>query len=458
MSPPPNHTGNPDAAEVLGQALALVGEDTQELKAVITPTPDLAFADLERVLAARERNTPLPLDGMTIVVKDNIDIGGVRSTAGSQWFQDRVAMQDATVVRRLRSAGALILGTANLHEFAYGSNSNNPWFGRVRNPWDFSRSPGGSSGGSAAAVAAGWVTGALGTDTGGSVRSPAAYCGLSGLRPTYGVVSNRGVFPLAPSFDTVGPIARRAADVGALFAAMRGSDPLETDEHPYFGLPRLATDALAKSGLRLGISSQWSVENVDPDVTDAVAAALQTLQSLGMSTREVAMPDIGRASEVAQLILNAEALAIHHERLLQDPSRFGEDIQRNLNRAAELAGWEVAAIYGEARELRSALLESFAGVDVLITPTAPTPAVPVDTAAPQSTVPRIAPFMYFWSIAGVPALTVPCGLSSEGLPIGLQLIGPPHSDLLLCALGDAYQRETDWHLRTAPRFAGTQSP
>lgn len=449
----------PDVVSGLAKELEQIRSDPAGINAVITPTPELAAADLEQVLAARERGTPLPLDGMTVVVKDNIDIAGVCGTRGSKWFADRVSPADATVVTRLRRAGGLILGTANMHEFAYGGTSNNPHFGAVRNPWDPGRIPGGSSGGSAAAVAAGWVTGSLGTDTGGSVRCPAALCGVSGLRPTFGVVSNHGVYPIGPISDTVGPMARRAADVGRLFAAIRGHDPLDPDSVAYAGAPAVPTNVVSGGELRVGVPSNWFLDDVEPDVAKAVLEAVETLRGLGASIRQVEIPGSERANEVAKVLVNVEALAIHNQRLEEDPDRFGEDVVRRLRLASGLKGWEVAALYREAKHLRVNLLEPFTAVDVILSPTVPRAAVPIDTAEMISTTFEVTRFTYLWGIAGVPALSIPCGFSATGLPLGLQIVGPPHADLLLCAIGEAYQQVTDWHLRmpSGPSIGSAQS-
>lgn len=438
----------PDDAARVAARLEEIRSDPARVNAVITSTPEIAATDLERVLAARERGAPLPLDGMTVVVKDNIDIAGVRGTRGSRWFADRVPSADATVVTHLRRAGALILGTANMHEFAYGATSNNPHFGPVRNPWDPSRIPGGSSGGSAAAVAAGWVSGALGTDTGGSVRCPAALCGVTGLRPTFGVVSNHRVYPIGPISDTVGPLARSAADVGRLFAAVRCYDPLDPDSVGYAGAPAVPATVVSGGELRVGVPSRWFLEGLEPDVAQAVMEAVETLRGLGASVREIGIPGADRASEVAKVLVNVEALAIHHQRLEEDPDRFGEDVVRRLRLASHLRGWEVAALYREADHLRSGLLEPFSEVDVILTPTVPRAAVPIETAEMISTTFDVTRFTYLWGIAGVPALSIPCGFSNSGLPLGVQLIGPPHADMLLCGIGEAYQQVTDWHLRT----------
>lgn len=439
--------GPSDTAARMEAGLAAIRADPVGVNAVITATPELAATDLERVLAARNRGTPLPLDGMTVVVKDNIDIAGVRGTRGSRWFAERVAAADATVVTRLRRAGALILGVANMHEFAFGATSNNPHFGPVRNPWDPTRIAGGSSGGSAAAVAADWVTGALGTDTGGSVRIPAALCGVSGLRPTFGVVSNHRVYPISPMFDTVGPLARSIVDVARLFAAVRGCDSFDSSSVAFVGAPTVPVTVVSGGDVRVGVPSGWFQDWVDPDVGGAVMEAAETLRGLGVSVQEITIPCAERANEVAKVLANVEALAIHHQRLQEDPDRFGEDVARRLRLADGLRGWEVAALYREANQLRSQLLKVFSQVDVVLTPTAPRSAVPIETAETISTTFDLTRFTYLWGLAKVPALSLPCGFSDSGLPLGLQLVGPPHADMLLCAVGEAYQRASDWHLR-----------
>lgn len=444
-----------DPSVGLAEQLDRIRSDRGGINAIITATPDLALADLERLVSTRKRGIRLPLDGMTVVVKDNIDIAGVRGTRGSRWCSDRISVGDATVVSRLRRAGALIVGTANMHEFAFGATSNNPHFGPVRNPWDLSRIPGGSSGGSAAAVAARWATGALGTDTGGSVRCPAALCGVSGLRPTFGVISNYRSYPIGPIADTVGPMAQRAKDVGRLFAALQGYDPLDPDSVPYVGMVGAQNnDVWSNRGLRVGVLSDWFQESIDLEVAAAFLEGVETLRGQGASIRQVEISCAERANEVAKTLVNVEALAIHQQRLKEDPNMFGEDVARRLRLGAGLMGWEVAALYREAKQLRRKLLEPFSDLDVLVSPTVPRPAVPIEAAEMISTTLDMTRFTYLWGIAGVPALSVPCGFSSANLPLGLQIVGPPHADMLLCAVGEAYQRVTDWHLRTPPPYSG----
>lgn len=434
-------------AQAVEESLHHIERNSHDVNACITATPELAHADAARAQAARDSGRPLPLDGMTIVVKDNIDVGGVRTTRGSAWFADRIASEDAHTVRRLRAAGGIIVGKANMHEFAYGGTSNNTHFGPVRNPWDPDRIPGGSSGGSGAAVAAGWARAALGTDTGGSVRCPAALCGVTGLRPTFGVVSNRGVFPIGPSFDTVGPLARLATEVARLFAVISGGDTLDPDNEPYLGTAGFWQAMPQMSELRIGVPSEYFFEDIDQSVACAANTAIRTFTDLGATLTMIDVPGAARANEVATLIIRAEALSIHHTRLAEHPERFGEDVARRLTMGEELSGWEVAGLYRELRQLRSRLGTVFADVDVVMTPTVPHTATKIDESEMISTTASETRFTYPWSAAHVPAISIPCGFSSEGLPIGLQIVGRPHSEGLLCSMAAAYQELTDWHLQ-----------
>lgn len=438
-----------EVREILGVLLARMGETSGTVNSCITATPDMAEIDLQRVMAARASGSPLPLDGMTLVVKDNIDVGGVRATRGSDWFRDRIAPQDATVVARARMAGAIVVGKANLHEFAYGGTNNNPHYGPVRNPWDLRRIPGGSSGGSAAAVAADVAQSALGTDTGGSVRCPASFCGLTGLRPTFGVVSNLGVYPIGPSFDTVGPIARRATDVQRLFMAIVGQDVLDPDSRPYLGAGAAPDVPVDLSDLSLGVPTNYFFDGLDPEVSAYTRAGIDQLVALGARPVEISVTDAEAANEVATLVIRAEALSIHHDRLEKDPGRFGDDVRRRLLLGNELSGWRVAGLYQELKRLRLQLLRVFSQVDVVATPTVPNTAPPIDSSEMIATTAMQTKFTYPWSVAHVPGISFPCGFSNDGLPIGLQLVGRPFSEWTLCRIGSAYQTVTDWNLRRA---------
>jgi len=428
-----------------------VQKDAGGVNALITVADDALdqAASIEDRLSQGE---VLPLAGMPLVVKDNVDVGGMRCTRGSKWFRDRVAPRDATVVAGLRKAGAVIIGKASLHEFAYGGTNNNPWYGAVRNPWDLERIPGGSSGGSGAALAAGWCVGAIGTDTGGSVRCPASFAGVVGLRPTMGVVSNTGAFHIAASFDTVGAMARRASDVRRLYEAMLGFDT----EDPYSIQSqggKWNAEAMGGSlrGLRFAFPKAYFLEGVDREIVDAMYSFVDILRELGATVlEEVTVDSAARAREIASEVIKAEALAQHVERLNDDPSMFGEDVATRLKLGLELQGWEVAGLMQECVRLRRELQLELYKVDAVITPTVPSIPGKIENSEMISTTAEATRFTYPWSVAYGPSVSVPCGLTAGGLPIGAQLVGRPFSDLLLLAIAEEYQRRTNWHLQVAP--------
>ncbi len=429
-----------------------IHSDASSINALITEMEDSALEDARRVDQMLANGMRLPLAGMAIAVKDNIDVAGVRCTRGSKWFEDRIAEADATVIRGLREAGAILVGKASLHEFAYGGTNNNPWYGTVRNPWDVERIPGGSSGGSGAAVAAGWAAAALGTDTGGSVRCPAAFAGLVGLRPTMGVVSNARVFHIGPSFDTVGPMARRARDVGRIFGAIVGYDPTDPQSVVFKGSTVAWQGAPNDfSGLRVAVPHDYFLEDTEPEIVAAITSLAGAFRELGAEViDDFHVPFAAEAREVASSVIKAEALSMHVERLEQDRGRFGEDVARRLSLGYDLPGWRVAQLYHELQAMRRELRQVFEKVDLVLTPTSPSSPGKIADSEMIATTAEVTRFTYPWSVAHVPAISLPCGFTSGGLPIGAQLVGPAHCDLQLLALAERYQSLTDWHLRVAP--------
>lgn len=382
-----------------------------------------------------------PLHGIPVGVKDLIDVAGAPTTAGSDFLRDNVAAEDASVVRRLRAAGALIIGKTHLHEFAIGATTINPHYGPARNPWNPDFSPGGSSGGSAAAVAAGVCAGALGTDTGGSVRTPSALCGLTGLRPAIGQVSMQGVIPMSWTLDTVGPMAHNAEDAALLFdaldeqAAVRHADSLGTPGHA----------VAAVEGLRLGLPVDgffW--DETDIDIVAAVRTAADQLAGLGLRVVEVNLPGAQAALEAAGLIGLADAAAYHRERLAEEPGRFGLDVRARLEHAASRSAADYAQARQTGREWRETLGVLFDGtIDVLATPTTPTAGHLIEGSEGVAAARQLLRFTYPISLSALPALSMPCGFSRDGLPIGMQLVAPEAGRLLCVA--HAYQQVTDWH-------------
>jgi aspartyl-tRNA(Asn)/glutamyl-tRNA(Gln) amidotransferase subunit A len=419
------------------------------LHAVVTPTPELALACADEVERARRAGAPLPLDGMPVVLKDNIDVAGVRGACGSRFFLDRVAAEDAFVVRLLREAGAIVVGKSHTTEFMFALAAH-PDLPACRNAWDPDRIPGASSSGSGAALADDQAVGALGTDTGGSVRIPASFSGVTGLRPTHGVISNSGVFPLARSLDTVGPMARAAADVADLFAVLARFDPRDTRAVPY--RPERSLAANGRSTLRIGVPQQFFFDDCEPDVEGRVLDAIDEFARLGHAVVPVDLRLAQVAQEGFTLLIRAEALTVHAERLRERPDDFSVDVRDRLRLGEELTGRDVALLIEDMHAWRRELAETFASVDVVMTPTTQSSPPRVEEAR-LGRLPDVTRLTYPWSFGSVPAISVPCGFTRDRLPVGLQIAGPWHSEWRLLDLARAYQAVTDWHRRRpAPRL------
>lgn len=404
---------------------------------------------------ALDGGAPLgPLHGLPVGIKDNIDTAGLRTTIGSEFFAQRVPTHDAEVIRRLRAAGAVVLGKLALHEFAYGGTSQNAHHRDCRNPWDLTRIPGGSSGGSGAALASDLCAAALGSDTGGSVRSPAALNGVTAMRPTRGRVSNRGVFPITWSFDTVGPMARSARDVAALLDVLSGFDPDDPGSVEHQSPARDGARRGDLTGVQFGLPSSFYYEEVDAEIVSLVHQAASVMSSLGCVVDEVDIPGAEDAEQAARRIIWAEALAIHEERLATNPERFGEDIRRRLASGHEVSGPDYARYVQTGREWRRRLEGVFERFDFLLVPTSGRVAPRAAESETIETTRLMTRLTYGWTLAGLPVLALPCGFSSAGLPVGLQLVGRPWAESDLLAVGSCFQQETTWHVRTPPLEAG----
>jgi len=406
------------------------------LNAFITVTAEEALAHARsaeaEIASGRYRG---PLHGIPIALKDLIDQAGVRTTGASALFADRIAARDAEVTARLRGAGAVFLGKLNLHELAYGASSVVGHFGAVRNPWDAGRTAGGSSSGAAAAVACGLCYGAVGSDTGGSIRQPAAFCGIVGLKPTYGLVSVRGVIALAPSYDHVGPMTRSVADAALMLGAMAD-------------VPDYLTDATADAALdgaerlRVGVARAHFFEALDPEIAAALETALDVVRGLTAELREVAVPAV-----VDTTLFRAEAWAEHKGRAARTPELFQPETLRRVLAAAELDPAGVAEAGRQLTALRRGAAAHFETIDVLITPTTAIPPFPVaDPPAPISDLRALElaslrntrPF----NALGLPTISVPCGFTSSGLPIGMQISAAPGDEASVLRLAHAYERAT----------------
>ena len=440
---------NVSPVDLTRACLARIERLNPRLNAFITVTSSPALAEARAAEADIQKgNWRGPLHGIPVALKDLIDTAGVRTTAGSAVFADRVPKEDAEVVRRLKAAGAVVLGKLNMHEFAYGDSSAPSHYGPVRNPWDTARVPGGSSGGSAAAVAAGLCYMALGSDTGGSIRQPAAYCGIAGLKPTYGLVSTRGVVPLSWSLDHIGPMCRTVADVALSLLPIAGYDAL--DANSLAATPSDYAGVLRKgaSRLRLGIPRAVFYEGLDPEIEQAVNEALRVVRGLTDSTRDVLLPPYKTLP-----IVGAEAYAFHAPYFTKTPERYQPMTRRRLEAGARVT----AAAYIEGRReldrLRRAVSAVFATVDVLVTPTTPTLPVTIEDALKDPGTPPpggVAPSLRNtqpFDIFGLPCISVPCGFSRGGLPIGLSISGPHLGEGDVLALAHAYEQATEWHQR-----------
>jgi len=447
----PEPTRGRSALEEVELALDAIARVDARTRAVITAVPEQALAAARRCDDAAARGEWLGvLHGMTVSVKDNIDTADVLTTYGSAFFADHVPTADATVVRLLRAAGAVVVAKVNLAEFAFGGTTQNPHHGACRNPWDTDRIPGGSSGGSGVAVAAGMGIGSLGTDTGGSVRIPASFNGVCGLRPTLGRISNRGTMPVSSRFDTVGPLARRVVDVARLFTALDVYDPRDATSHRGDRRDVLQALTAGVAGVRVGVPVNFFFDDVDPEVDAAVRAAADVLRDLGAEFVPVTLPGAEQAQERMTKMIYPDAAAVHAARLRTAPERFGEDVRRRLELGLSTTATDSAAATAWRVGFQRQVDGLFEVVDVVLSPTVPMAAPPAASAEMVATTSAVTRLTYAWSMANGPSLSVPCGFHAAGLPIGLHLAGPAWREDVLFRVGAAYQRCTDWHLRTPP--------
>ena len=442
--------------------------------AFLAITPDLAMEQAGKADRSLSSNEGGPLTGIPVQVKDVMCTRGIPTTCGSRMLEDYVPVYDSTAVARLLDRGAVVLGKGNMDEFAMGSSCENSAFHPARNPWDLDRVPGGSSGGGSASVASGEATYALGSDTGGSVRQPAAMCGVVGMKPSYGLVSRYGLVAYASSLDQIGPIGRSVEDCALVLNAIAGHDPRDSTS-----LPGRAPDYLSGieneiAGLRLGLPSEYFSEGVEPGVREAVETAAKALEALGASVQEVSLPTTRYALACYYIIAPAECSAnlarydgVKYGASYQDAGDMWEAMERTrqygfgpeVTRRVMLGTYALSAgyydaYYLKAQQVRTLIRQDFARVfetvDALVTPTSPVVAFRLGekTADPvqmyQTDVCTLPV-----NIAGLPGLSVPCGFS-QGLPVGMQLIGPHLADATLLRIGHAYQQATNWHEARPP--------
>ena len=425
------------SVELVRECLRKIEQLNPRINAFITITTDSALREAQEadaeIAAGRWRG---PLHGIPVGYKDLIDTAGVRTTAASAVFADHVPSKDAEVVTRLRAAGAVSLGKHNLHEFAYGGSSVISHFGPVRNPEDPAFIAGGSSGGSAAAVAAGMCYAAIGTDTAGSVREPAALCGIVGLKPSYGLVGTAGIFPLSPSLDHAGPLTRSVADAAILLDALTG-------------VPGRYASALREQARNfvLGIPRDYFYEGLDPEIASAVEDAIACLDACGFVVSDVSV----RVND-DRTLQAAEAYQVHRQIIAERPHLYDPETLRRILSAKDIAPEQHHAAASELAHVRERMASLFHGIDALVTPTTPIPAPKLSDLTTNMDQLRPSELLLLRNtrpanVWGVPAISIPCGRTRGGLPIGLQIIGPPHGETKMLQIAHAAEAVLSSSLR-----------
>lgn len=441
-------SGEISSVEITREILARIEKLDPALNAFITVTAESALAE------ARTADAEIglgqwrgPLHGVPIALKDLIDTAGTRTTSASALHASRLPAGDAEVVRRLRQAGAVIVGKNNLHEFAYGGSSLISHFGEVHNPWDQGRITGGSSGGSAAAVVAGLAYAAIGTDTAGSIRQPAALCGSVGLKATYGRVSSRGVIPLSSSLDHVGPLTRSVSDAAIVLQAIAGFDSADITSAEISVADYTSAIREGVKGLRVGIPRPYFFDDLDTEVAAALEHAVSGIQTMVAQVREVRLN-----VPTDRTLQMAESYACHAESSARTPEQYQPETLRRIRTGEKITAAEYIRARRELDEARRSIRQAFAEVDLLLTPTTPmaAPNIAELQATPDALRPaelkllrNTRPF----NVWGLPAISLPCGFTQPGLPIGLQIAGPHWREDLVLRLAYAYEQATAWHKR-----------
>jgi aspartyl-tRNA(Asn)/glutamyl-tRNA(Gln) amidotransferase subunit A len=463
--------GEVSSREIAAAVYGRIDAVEEKIRAYLTLTRDEAHKmadEADRQIAADRKNQ---LTGIPIGIKDNMCTKGIATTCASKILRTFVPPYESTVTSRLSANGYVLAGKTNLDEFAMGSSTENSGFQVTRNPWDTERIPGGSSGGSAAAVAADECIAALGSDTGGSIRQPASLCGVVGLKPTYGRVSRYGLVAFASSLDQIGPITKNVADAAILLNAIAGRDPLDSTSAPV-GVPDFTSViGMDIKGLRIGIPKEYFIEGMDPEVDAAVRAAIRKFESLGAVPVEVSLPHTGYAVAAYYILATSEASSnlARYDGVKYGSRAEGKDLmEMYMNSRAQGFGAEVKrrimlgtytlssgyydAYYKKAQQVRTLIKndfeKAFSEVDVMVTPTSPTPAFKIGEKSSDPLQMYLADiFTISVNLAGVPGISIPCGFASGDLPIGMQLIGRHFDEETILKASHAYEQATEWHRR-----------
>ncbi|MFZ3089981.1 MAG: Asp-tRNA(Asn)/Glu-tRNA(Gln) amidotransferase subunit GatA [Nitrospirota bacterium] len=459
------------AKELTESVFKRLSETEEKIKAYLTITKDEAQKETEEADKNIKSGNASPLTGIPLAIKDNICTDGIKTTCASRILESFIPPYDAAVITKLKKSGYILVGKTNMDEFAMGSSTENSAFGATRNPYDLDRVPGGSSGGSAAAVAADECIAALGSDTGGSIRQPAALCGIVGMKPTYGRVSRYGLVAFASSLDQIGPLTKDVADCAVMMNAISGHDPCDSTS-ANIPLPDF-TKSLVKDvkGLKIGIPEEYFIEGIDKDVDKAVRDAIKLLEEAGAESVKIKLPNTGYAIATYYILATSEAssnlarydgvkygLRAEGKDLIDmymetRAKGFGSEVKRRimLGTYALSAGY-YEAYYKKAQQVRTLIKmdfdEAFKKVDVIITPTTPTPAFKIGEKTHDPLQMYLSDiFTISVNLAGVPGASIPCGFTKDELPIGLQIIGRPFDEETIIKTAYTFEQSTDWHKR-----------
>jgi aspartyl-tRNA(Asn)/glutamyl-tRNA(Gln) amidotransferase subunit A len=442
------HSGEVTAQSLVEACFRQIERLNPQLNAFITVI-DVPSA-LEAQLPATVHPVTSALRGIPIALKDLFDTAGIRTTAGSKFFSDHIPDSDAFVVEKIKQAGAIIVGKTNTHEIALGVTGNNPHYGTARNPWDYARIPGGSSSGSAIAVATGMALGALGTDTGGSIRIPASLTGVVGFKPTYGRVSLRGVFPLSWNLDHVGPLTKCVKDAALMLQVISAYDSLDPTSQKMLSGDYLGHLVDDMEGRKIALAVGEYIDGAEPEVVAAVCEAAKVFEAMGCKVQEVNVDWLREAALANKTMTQSDGAAVHRDRLREHPDMFGDDIRRRLEDGAKTTSTEYILARLTQTEMKKRLDLFFESYDLLLTPTTPIAAPTVDGHDAVEQAGRLTRFTAPFNLTGLPAISIPCGFTANGLPIGLQIISRAWAESKVLNAGYAYEQSTEWHLRVPP--------